>query len=268
MFAHAIFSVGGLRPNHARDKLAFSRKFNEVVLGFGSDRIKEVVKIENPSMIKPDVILSHSIRQKDSSSDLEIGHHSKKNSNAAMYSSGIDFEGNEDHAAAAASSQSTQLCSQGKEIFAATQRTQINRFTLSIDENRWLVQRLNISAIRPLQLTAFELLVNAAEFDTKLIQGPTSMGKDMLPFMMAVTTRKAQIMFVPFVALFENALIEGQKYGCNVVKFSDIGKSITIETAAATADIIVCSYEHAKRAVRVVQELSTRQRLGQLLINI
>ena len=251
-----MFSVGGLRPNQARDKLAFSRKFNEVVLGFGSVRNKEIVKIENPCMIKQD-----DIRAPQDFGDA------KKISKAGMYSSGIDFEDDANHGAAA-SSQSTQLRSEGKEISAATQRTQINQLTLSLHERSWLVQRLKISAIRPLQLTAFELLVNAAEFDTKIIQGPTSMGKDMLPFMMAVTTRKTQIMFVPFVALFENALIEGQKYGCNVVKFSDIGKSITIETAAATADIIVCSYEHAKRAVRVVQELSTRQRLGQLLINI
>jgi hypothetical protein len=80
-----------------------------------------------------------------------------------------------------------------------------------------------------------------------------------------VATTKAQLVFVPFVALVDNVLSEGHKYGCRVVKFSDVGKSITIETAAAIADVIVFSYEHAKRAVRIIHELLERSRLGKLV---
>lgn len=136
---------------------------------------------------------------------------------------------------------------------------------LSAKDKQYLVERLGVSAIRPAQLDAFNLLMEAAEFDTKIIQGPTSMGKDMLPFMLACHTKKAQLLLVPFVPLVDNALSEGRKYSCNVVKFIDIGKSVTLETAAATADIIVCSYEHAPKTVRVVQELISRDRLGELI---
>jgi superfamily II DNA helicase RecQ len=93
------------------------------------------------------------------------------------------------------------------------------------------------------------------------------MGKDMLPFALAVATNKAQLMFVPFVALIENIIHEGSKFRCNVVKFADIGRTIDIPTAAATADIVVCSYEHASRAIRLSQELLSRGRLGWLFIN-
>ena len=136
---------------------------------------------------------------------------------------------------------------------------------LSAKDKQYLVERLGVSAIRPAQLDAFNLLLEAAEFDTKIIQGPTSMGKDMLPFMLSCHTRKAQLLLVPFTPLVDNAMSEGRKYSCNVVKFIDIGKSVTLETAAATADIIVCSYEHAPRLVRVVQELTSRDRMGEFV---
>ena len=104
--------------------------------------------------------------------------------------------------------------------------------------------------------------MDANTVDTKIIQGPTSMGKDLLPFAMAVATGKAQLMFVPYVALIENTMKEGSKFGCRVIQLADIGRGIDIATAAATADIIICSYEHAVRAIRVAQELLSRQRLG------
>jgi len=114
-----------------------------------------------------------------------------------------------------------------------------------------LVERLGVSAIRPAQLDAFNLLLEAAEFDTKIIQGPTSMGKDMLPFMLSCHTKKAQLLLVPFTPLVDNAMSEGRKYSCNVVKFIDIGKSVTLETAAATADIIVCRVWAQRQRPRV-----------------
>lgn len=127
---------------------------------------------------------------------------------------------------------------------------------------QFIAERLKVAAIRPLQRSALMLLMDANTLDTKIIQGPTSMGKDLLPFAMAVATGKAQLMFVPYVALIENAMKEGSKFGCKVVKLADIGRSIDIATASATADIVICSYEHAVRAIRVAQELLTRQRLG------
>jgi hypothetical protein len=93
------------------------------------------------------------------------------------------------------------------------------------------------------------------------------MGKDLLPFALAVHTKKAQLVFVPYVALIGMIVSEGTKYGRRVVKFTDIGKCTTIQTAAATADVIVFSYEHAPRAIRLGQELESRHRLGWCFFN-
>jgi hypothetical protein len=138
------------------------------------------------------------------------------------------------------------------------------QFELDYD---FIAERLKIDSVRPLQCDALRILMGASVVDTKIIQGPTSMGKDLLPFALAVATKKAQLMFVPYVALIENTLNEGARYGCKVIKFAEIGKTITIATAAATADVIICSYEHAQRAVRITQELLTRQRLGWCFFN-
>ena len=105
----------------------------------------------------------------------------------------------------------------------------------------------------------------AEPVDTKFIQAPTGVGKDLLPFAMAVLTDKVQLVFVPFVALASNVEKDGKKYGCKVVRFSDIHKKISLETAAATAQVIVLSYEHCGKAVRLAQELMSRKTLGNLL---
>ena len=57
-------------------------------------------------------------------------------------------------------------------------------------------------------------------------------------------------------------VLEGLKFGCKVVKMYDIGKTLSIETAAQSADVIVCSYEHSLKAVRIAQEMQLRGRLG------
>jgi superfamily II DNA/RNA helicase len=127
---------------------------------------------------------------------------------------------------------------------------------------QFLVQRFKITEVREVQRTALHLLLDSCAIDTKIIQAPTSTGKDMLPFAMAVLTGKAQLIFVPFVALIDNVIQEGAKFKCRVVKFSDIHRSIDVATAAATADCIICSYEHAPKAVRIAQELLSRERMG------
>jgi superfamily II DNA helicase RecQ len=131
----------------------------------------------------------------------------------------------------------------------------------------YIAQRLKLEIIRPLQREALRIIMESSPVDTKVIQAPTSIGKDLLPFALAVATNKAQLMFVPFVALIENTLNEGAKLGCKVIKFSEIGKTIDIATAASTADVIICSYEHAAKAIRVTQELLSRQRLGWCFFN-
>jgi hypothetical protein len=122
--------------------------------------------------------------------------------------------------------------------------------------------RLKIRSLRPLQIASLNLLLNAQSVDTKFIQAPTGVGKDLLPFAMAVIMKKVQLVFVPFVALISNVENEGEKYGCTVIKFSDIYKTMSMESAAASADVIVLSYEHTTRAVRLAQELSQRDKLG------
>lgn len=111
------------------------------------------------------------------------------------------------------------------------------------------------------------MLANAKPVDTKFIQAPTGVGKDLLPFALAVITKKVQLVFVPFVALVSTIVHEGTKYGCTVVKFMDIYKTVSIESAAAAADIIVLSYEHCSKSVRLAQELARRNRLGWCFVN-
>ena len=125
-----------------------------------------------------------------------------------------------------------------------------------------LAHRLNVTEFRKLQEDAFHMLMNACEFEAVVIQAPTSFGKDMLPFMVAVATNQAQFVFVPFVALTENVVLEGLKFGCKVVKMLDIGKTVNVQTAAQSAAVIVCSFEHSLKAVRVAQEMNLRGRLG------
>ena len=204
-FLNHIISIGGLRPAETRDKLAFSRKFNDVVLGFGPGKDNVPPNAQPIALPSQKIPTSPVAKGKDRQDPTECQ---------------LDFA--------------------------------------------YMAERLGIQEIRPLQRDALLLLFKAQQRDTKVIQAPTSMGKDLLPFALAVATTKAQLVFVPFVALVDNVLSEGHKYGCRVVKFSDVGKSITIETAAAIADVIVFSYEHAKRAVRIIHELLERSRLGKL----
>lgn len=128
--------------------------------------------------------------------------------------------------------------------------------------------RLKIPGLRPFQVRALKLLQSAEIVDTKFIQAPTGVGKDLLPFAMAVITDKVQLVFVPFVALIATVEKEGRKFGCNVIRFSDIHKKVSLETAAATAHVIVLSYEHCGKAIRLVQELLSRHKLGNFLYTL
>ena len=139
-------------------------------------------------------------------------------------------------------------------------------FSQDTDTADFFARLLNIQRFRPLQIAALNLLLSAQSVDTKFIQAPTGVGKDMLPFAMAKITKKVQLVFVPFVALISNVENEGTKYGCNVVRFSEIHKTLSVETAAATADVVVLSYEHSSKAVRLAQELQRRDRLGRVLL--
>jgi hypothetical protein len=150
---------------------------------------------------------------------------------------------------------------------ASQQATQEKRGSRRDDlDFAYVAERLQIRAIRPLQQIALQLLSDASASDFKIVQGPTSMGKDLLPFALNILTRKTQIVFVPFVALVESVVQEGIKYNCKVIRFSDIGKTVTMSTACATADVIVFSYEHAQRAIRIAHELISRDRLGNVSV--
>jgi hypothetical protein len=266
-------SIGGLRLAEAREKMSFSRKFNHVVLGYGPENESagtDEAAIESPKTDWPyetpsaSQFLTHAseahmafeeqtqttkdqspprtptTRPRDSSRQLRFpGALSPLTSAYISMTSSEEFQ---------------------KPFSPPRKRSRDLDFSFVVD-------RLKIDHIRPLQQAALNMLMNAFPMDTKIVQAPTGMGKDMLPFALAVATNKAQLMFVPFVALIENIIHEGSKFRCNVVKFADIGRTIDIPTAAATADIVVCSYEHASRAIRLSQELLSRGRLGWLFIN-
>ena len=208
-------SVGGLRQSEAREKLEFSRMYNEKVLGFGG--MKQ--ELQPSSAMKP--------------SDDVVGGEKQE----AQADSGAVFP----------------------QMKPLEEEKHPNANILKM---RTLAHRLNVTEFRKLQEDAFHMLMNAGEFETVVIQAPTSFGKDMLPFMVAIATNQAQFVFVPFVALTENVVLEGLKFGCKVVKMYDIGKTLSIETAAQSADVIVCSYEHSLKAVRIAQEMQLRGRLG------
>ena len=206
----------------AREKMFFSRTFNEVVLGFLPEKGTPELRSTPSTQPKPDSVTRLN----------ELGQISPLLVRSLMNTDGVHL--------------------------SPSIRNQQNHGL----DFKFIAARLKIESIRPLQRSVLSLLIHANPFDTKIIQGPTSMGKDLLPFAMAVATGKAQLMFVPYVALIENTIKEGSKFGCRVIKLADIGRSIDLATAAASADIIICSYEHAVRAIRVAQELLARQRLG------
>jgi hypothetical protein len=57
----------------------------------------------------------------------------------------------------------------------------------------YIANRLKIQNLRPLQIAALKLLVNAKLVDSKFIQAPTGVGKDLFPFALAVLTKNVQL---------------------------------------------------------------------------
>jgi superfamily II DNA or RNA helicase len=209
-----------LRQAQVRDKLAFSRKYNQVVFGLGP-----------PSSIKGEAAVDSFLHDNFVSQQCEVQKGRVGGLEASVSSATVP-----------------RIATFGSYAAVA---------------NRLKVQ------LRPFQHSALNLLMSAELQDTKLIQAPTGVGKDLIPFAVAVYTGKAQLVFVPYVPLTAMIVSEGLKYGCSVVKFTDVGcgKDVSLQTAAATADVIVCSYEHAPRAVRLAQELQQRDRLGWCFFN-
>jgi superfamily II DNA helicase RecQ len=245
-------SVGGIRKIELQEKLAFSRLFNSAVLGFDL-KDDDVMDPADSGFSASSAFLSQETPAGASQSQL-----------SALSTRGLPLKQKSEGGHHLAPT----LCSQvsvSKEGGISQREKDQNFFDSSTVD--FIKQRLAISELRPLQADALMLLLNAQQTDTKFIQAPTGVGKDLLPFAMAVVTRKAQLIFVPFVPLIQNVVLEGKKFGCKVVKFTDIYKTMSVETAAATADCIVLSYEHAGKAARIAQELAMRQRLGWCFFN-
>lgn len=269
-------SVGGLRLAEAREKLSFSRKFNHVVLGFGfeshaavpekgiPESLKEFPNEIPQSLTHASQVLTQFSQEHMASFEEEKPATQDQSPPRTPTTRPRDTSSRPSIPPGVLSPLTSSYINCSEALQEAVSPVRKRGRDLDF---RYVVDRLNIQHIRPLQQVALNMLMNAFPMDTKIIQAPTSMGKDMLPFALAVITKKAQLMFVPFVALIENIIHEGSKFRCNVVKFSDIGKIIDIPTAAATADIIVCSYEHSSRSIRLAQELLSRGRLGWLFIN-
>ena len=251
-------SVGGIRKIELQEKLAFSRLFNSVVLGFGikDDADIDVTELADDSAVSALTASSQFLSQETPAK------RASQSQLSALSTCGIPFKQKSEGGHHSAEIICSQLSVSKEGGVSQPGKGYLDSSTVD-----FIKQRLGISGLRPLQADALSLLLNAQETDTKFIQAPTGVGKDLLPFAMAVVTRKVQLIFVPFVPLIQNVILEGKKYGCNVVKFTDIYKSISVETTAARADCIVLSYEHAGKIARITQELSIRKRLGWCFLN-
>lgn len=230
-------SVGGIRKIELREKLAFSRMFNSLVLGFGckDETLKgnatgassasgellvqvtpnqEMQSQVSPSNLSSSAFLSQFMSQETpiltvqsqlSASKTGCMNHQQKDHNN-QHKIPVHFVPLFD-------SQSSILKS------GSISQNQRNQPCLDSSTVEFIKDRLNVPYLRPLQATALNLLLNAEESDTKFIQAPTGVGKDLLPFAMAVVTRKAQLVFVPFVPLIENVLIEGKSLAAKLLSF-------------------------------------------------
>jgi len=234
--------VGGLRVEMVRQMLAYSCFFNEVVLGFAANvqMISCTSKSSGCESTEATATVPRLVKTMKRTGPESVS------DSYSSYSSGVDFFDQ--------SSSSSQAAT-----VASGPVSQPN------GHPNWelLAKQLQVQSIRPLQRQAATLLLGAQPHDTKLIVAPTSMGKDLLPFLMARATNTVQILFVPLLTLVDGVEKEGIKYNCKVVKFSSIAKrKISVETAAATAHVVVCSYEHASSVNRLAQELQLRGKLG------
>jgi superfamily II DNA helicase RecQ len=258
-----FISIGGLRKAQVRDKLEFSRKYNRVVLGFDGGTPRNQPSISDG--------VSHFVSQLPAEqSQHHLNHFLQPSQVPDSRDSHEGFLSQGDEKQGIQSTNSQEML----EIYQEKTPRTFSQVTSKATEPRpgainfaAIAVLLKVAKLRPFQQAALELLLSALPNDTKLIQAPTSVGKDLLPFGLALYTKKAQLVFVPYVALVGMIVLEGFKYGCRVVKFTDIGKLTSIETAAATADVFVLSYEHAPRAVRLAQELESRSRLGWCFFN-
>ena len=263
-------SVGGLRQADARQKMGFSRTYNQVVLGFAPEKQSLVAESSHDRLVdqKSSHPAIHASGPSSQASDFfPAGHFSQATQVSSSTSTPVTQQ--KHHSSHDRLSQYGAALSPLASRYVMKSPEKVPHDASNGDRKRSresnfqiLVERLKIREVRDLQQTALNMLLDSCAVDTKLIQAPTSTGKDMLPFAMAVMTGKAQLVFVPFVALTENVIREGAKFNCRVVRFSDIHKTIDIATAAATAEVIVCSYEHAPKAIRIAQELLSRERLG------
>ena len=279
-------SVGGLRQVEAREKMAYSRTYNHVVLGFAPEeklqhtsssllveqkapQPSSQVSWPSPKAVHSSAFSPVSQQTQDSSSFISRAISPASQPAQDSSSPATPLTQPESYSSFSRLSQYGAAMQPleshfGPNILNERPHEEVNEGRKRSRDSKFqfLVQRFKITEVRELQRTALHLLLDSCAIDTKIIQAPTSTGKDMLPFAMAVLTGKVQLIFVPFVALIENVIQEGAKFKCRVVKFSDIHKSIDVATAAATADCIICSYEHAPKAVRIAQELLSRERMG------
>ena len=256
-------SVGGLRQVEAREKMVFSRTYNHAVLGFAPERNMQIAassfseeqKASHPSFHASGPSQTSLNSGAISPASQPTQHSSSPSTPMTQPEIGSFSRFSQFGPAGSPLNLRFETSSPGDEVNEGRKRTRDSKF-------QFLVERLKIAEVRELQRLALNLLLDSCAIDTKLIQAPTSTGKDMLPFAMAILTGKVQLIFVPFVALIDSVIQEGAKFNCRVVKFSDIGRSIDVSTAATTAECIICSYEHAPKAIRLAQELLSRGKMG------
>ena len=267
--------VGGLRMEQVRQKLAFSALFNEVVLGYVvPDQFDVCKSATSRTESKQFNLLSPIGKMKDLTDTVSTQGTpaTVHRSSSLLKLTGYDDSVGSSDSSSTGSSFYSQFDSENNVNSAPTSES-VSEMVPQVDERlptpavsanfELLAQQLQVETIRPLQRQAAALLLGAQPFDTKFIVAPTSMGKDMLPFIIARVTNTVQILFVPLLTLIDGVARDAIKYKCKIVRFADIArKKITIETAAASAHVVVCSYEHSSQVISLAQELKLRDKLG------
>lgn len=120
--------------------------------------------------------------------------------------------------------------------------------------------------LRPVQADALTIIHDISRRERRIATAavitPTGSGKDLLPLALARALKGTSVLFVPFKHLVDSAVAYTRQFG---------GVAETFDTARvhnnSAADVVVCSFEHAEKAVCLLRNLFCENRLAGVIKN-